>query len=340
MKSIHFKIILSVALVLSGLLTAESSAIDRENIADQLRVAALNFEKEGEYQKAKYYWNIFQTLNPGNVADSNIKRLQLSMENKSRQHFEKGLALLRKKSINAARRQFLVALRIDPSHTEALKQLKALETSEKYIHYKVKKRDTLKKIAKKVYKDANKDFLIAYLLDLNRKMKPEPGSVLQLPVLEKKRRAVSKKRLNVSGELKKAKRHLAQKNYDKVLPITRKILNADYMNPDATELKNAAYYEKGKELVKEGKLKQAIKMFNRVESDYKDTEKIKKSVQEDIKKEAEVHYRAGVKFYIEEKLEKAIEEWKKTLELDPKHKKAKKDLKNARHLLEKLKKVE
>jgi hypothetical protein len=58
-----------------------------------------------------------------------------------------------------------------------------------------------------------------------------------------------------------------------------------------------------------------------------------------LKKEAELHYIRGVKHFLNEELQGAIREWEITLKLDPTHDKAKKNIKNARNLLEKLKKV-
>jgi tetratricopeptide (TPR) repeat protein len=54
---------------------------------------------------------------------------------------------------------------------------------------------------------------------------------------------------------------------------------------------------------------------------------------------AEAHYIKGVKFFIEEDIEKAIQEWETTLSLEPDHPKAKKDIENARQLLQKLEKI-
>jgi hypothetical protein len=59
-----------------------------------------------------------------------------------------------------------------------------------------------------------------------------------------------------------------------------------------------------------------------------------------MKKQAEIHYLQGVRYFLNEDLQNAINEWETTLTLDPGHIKAKNDIKNARSLLEKLKKVQ
>jgi hypothetical protein len=59
-----------------------------------------------------------------------------------------------------------------------------------------------------------------------------------------------------------------------------------------------------------------------------------------MKSQAEAHYRNGVKHFINEDLELAIEDWKHALELNPDHPKARQDIENAERLLEKLKAFE
>jgi regulator of sirC expression with transglutaminase-like and TPR domain len=44
---------------------------------------------------------------------------------------------------------------------------------------------------------------------------------------------------------------------------------------------------------------------------------------------AEVHYNTGVKYFVNDQLEKAIREWEQTLTLNPNHPKAHKDIENA-----------
>ena len=67
--------------------------------------------------------------------------------------------------------------------------------------------------------------------------------------------------------------------------------------------------------------------------------RIRSAVNKSIQKQAEAHYIRGVKYFLNEELQNAIKEWEKTLELNPSHGKAKKNIKNAKNLLEKLKKV-
>ena len=49
-------------------------------------------------------------------------------------------------------------------------------------------------------------------------------------------------------------------------------------------------------------------------------------------READAHYAAGIRRFLEEDLEGAIREWEKTLSLDPAHPKARRDIEKARRL--------
>jgi cytochrome c-type biogenesis protein CcmH/NrfG len=79
--------------------------------------------------------------------------------------------------------------------------------------------------------------------------------------------------------------------------------------------------------------------LNRADPSYICVKKTRIALKDSIKQQAEAHYILGVKHFLNEELQLAIEEWEKTLKLNPKHDKAQKNIKNARSLLEKLKKV-
>jgi len=55
--------------------------------------------------------------------------------------------------------------------------------------------------------------------------------------------------------------------------------------------------------------------------------------------QAEVHYAKGIRYFLVEELDKAIEEWEETLRLNSDHPKAKKDLQKALRMLENLRKL-
>ena len=59
-----------------------------------------------------------------------------------------------------------------------------------------------------------------------------------------------------------------------------------------------------------------------------------------MQRQADIHYRQGVKYFVAENLQKAIDEWELVLRLNPQHPKARQDITNARKLIEKLEAIE
>ncbi len=57
-----------------------------------------------------------------------------------------------------------------------------------------------------------------------------------------------------------------------------------------------------------------------------------------LQEQADVHYATGLRYFLSEELEQAIEEWEKSLRINPNHSNAKRDLERARTLLQHLKK--
>jgi tetratricopeptide (TPR) repeat protein len=76
--------------------------------------------------------------------------------------------------------------------------------------------------------------------------------------------------------------------------------------------------------------------LSRVDPKYRDVREWIVSVNRQL---AEVHYINGIKYYTQEKLDQAIQEWRETLNLNPQHPKAKGDIENAQRLLQKLKDI-
>ena len=380
---------------------------------------ATEYEKNDELQMALFHLKIADTLNPNNKEiTSLIAGLKSTIYHKSGQHFRKGEAFYKKNKFKESRKQFLIALRYDPDHKEALDYLKNRLTPKEHINYKVKKKDTLRSISKKFYKDPGKDFLIAYFNNLKTNTQPAPGSMLELPILESK---FTRPIIDTTKELKRAENFLKEKLYGRVLAITGKILAFDRLNKRAADLKNAAYYQmglwlyqqeqypealnmfkkvdpeyegvreaiqevinnelkkaksylkerrykevlaitenildydesnqaaqnlinatyciKGRDLIIQKNFAEALKVLNKADPGYDCVEKAISDAKEAIKKQAEVHYLRGVKYFLNEELDSAIMEWEKALSLDPEIKKAKDNIENARSLLEKLKKV-
>ncbi|MBW2180747.1 MAG: hypothetical protein JRG81_10330 [Deltaproteobacteria bacterium] len=143
----------------------------------------------------------------------------------------------------------------------------------------------------------------------------------------------------INKELFKAKNLLKQKQYEQALAVAGKILDYDKSNKTAKNLINTAFCQQGKNLIIRKNYTEALNVLSKADPQYNCVKKTTSDVYKAKKKQAEVHYLKGVKYFLNEELQSAIKEWEKTLSLNPKHKKAKKNVKNARSLLDKLDKI-
>ena len=298
---------------------------------------ALENEENGELELALQNLETAGRLDPHNDKISNkIKEVETKIRRKAEKHFKRGLLYVEEKSLNRARKEFLIALRYNPDHQKALDYLKNVLPGKEYTEYSVKDKETLQDIARTVYDDPKMDFLIASFNDLDVSMQPTPGSSLKLPVLGTD---LMSQVTDVEKELQRAEMLFNQNKYEETISVANKLLEYDPTNEQAARLVDASYYAMGKELMRQGKHRESLEMFNNVAPDYKDVQKVKADVKRTMEKEAEEHYRRGVKYFVNEQLERAIKEWEKTLVLNPDHEKARANIDKSRNLLEKLKNV-
>jgi tetratricopeptide (TPR) repeat protein len=140
-------------------------------------------------------------------------------------------------------------------------------------------------------------------------------------------------------ELLKAENLLKEKKYDASIDLSEKILSYDRSHAAARKIISTAYCQQGKGLLIRKKYAEALKVLNKADPADDCIEKMRSAIQLSMIKEAEMHYLRGVKHFLNEDLQNAINEWEMTLRLHPTHDKAKKNINNARNLLEKLDKV-
>lgn len=148
------------------------------------------------------------------------------------------------------------------------------------------------------------------------------------------------KHLALDDKLKEAQEHLRAKRWQSAISVTEEILANDPGNTQARILFSNAGYNLGKQMLDRGKTVQAADLLGRIDPSYEDTGELLSLARARMRTKAETLYRNGVKHFINEELEAAVEDWKQTLVLNPEHPKARQDIDNARRLLEKLRALE
>ena len=319
-------------------------------LAERYRLKAREHEKKGDLPKALRAWEVVKNFLPGDAeAEEKKVHLKKQIPAAADQHFKKGQAFLKANSHGLARKEFLSALYLKPDHAEAIQYLKQRMAGEDFITYEVKKGDTIKGVARKIYEDPQKDFLIAYFNGLKADSPIEPPLLLRMPILSlpaaaKRPSAPAKPTpdpkaetaLNIQETLEKGKEAYGRENYQESAALTETVLEYDPANREGRELLNASYYQLGRQFEQEKNYPEAIEAFQRVDSGYKDVRNHLALSQKEL---AEAHYLRGLNYFLEEKLEEAIQEWESTLTLEPQHPKAKNDIATARNLLQKLDKI-
>jgi tetratricopeptide (TPR) repeat protein len=330
-------------------LTSAGDIPDRGSFADIYRNKALDYEKAGELYKALQMWEIVSSFLPDDrEVVQRIPALLKEANTAAENHFKKGLAYYVKGSTPSARKEFLLTLIYNPDHADALDYLKNKLAGDDFIQYEVRKSDTLQTISQRIYNDPQKSFLISAFNNLDNNVRLTPGMSLRLPVIELSapKQASEEydwkpteieeapvKTVDTAGLLAKAKNLFKAKKYQETLLALESVLEHDKMNSVALDLVNASNYQMGKIMSEEKNYKEALKYFSRVDSNYQDIKDARVLTQNRL---AEVHYNTGVKFFVNDQLEKAIGEWEETLALNPKHLRARKDIENAQNLLKKL----
>ncbi len=327
-------------------------------------------EEKGDIQKAMAYLALADAMRPGD-AQIGAQRAQLDAfaESRAARHFERGKAHFDKGNHRAAQREFMAALRYEPDHGGAMDYLRNRFSPPSATRYRVAAGDSLRQIAEKVYRDPKKSFLIAYFNDLKPGTQPQPGTTLLLPHLKGASagagRAAEKpgpakppaavdsavpdemvltiyeeRESGAREELSRARDLMERRDYDRVIPLARLILEKDPSSEEAVELINAAFYQKGVEFDRRQKRFESLEMYEEVEPGYRDVDTRIAQAREALKKQAEEYYRQGVNCYVNENLAGAIDAWEKTLALDPDHSKAGQDMDKARLLLKKLQAIQ
>jgi len=227
---------------------------------EKFRGRALGYEKNGELSKAVFTWKVIQSLAP---ADAQAGEKIYALESKARagaeRHFVKGIEYEKGNTPSLAQKEFLAALAYDQRHFAALDHLKKGGAEKEYLTYETKEGDTLMSIARKVYQDPEKAFIVAYFSDLRGSGALKTGMTLKLPLLEpvvKARRATPTPPVTKVYDRTAAEKHYSTgigyflaEEFPQAIKEWEETLRLDPEHPNARK-----DIEKARNLLKKGRL--------------------------------------------------------------------------------------
>ena len=307
-------------------------------MVEQFHNQGQRYEKDGELYNALYALKVADSLEPGNKEiNDQIKKLNDKSQRLAEHYYQKGILSLKNNTLDQATVELMRSFRYNPAQTNISNLLENYYSDEVLARYIVKKGDSFESISNHFFAASTLSWLIAHYNNLQTSTPPKPGTTLLIPLLDNK---IKSQAVDVQNALKTAQQALSSEKYEEAIKTAEKVYQTYSDNDQAKEVINEALLRKADELIAENHFLDALAVLEQVTENYKDTESRIVKLQKRIRWEAEQHYKAGVKYFVKEQLNLAIQEWNMTLELNPEHPKAQSDLELAQSLLARLQKLQ
>ncbi len=391
--------------------------------AGNLSERARSLEARGELAMALDHWRLVDriAMDPA-AAGREISRLNNKIAEAVHAHYQDGMAELSKNKPAAARNHFLAALRLDPAFQPALIQVNARFSPFPLAVHLPGSGDHPETVAKAVFGDEEKAFIVAWFNDLPVDQALTSGTLLILPKLEKRpTKKVRKKKLpnqlaqanallannDLDGALTlaaqadqgdpdvkalihtihlkkataqiaaglletarsslamvpdgfagkdaavealqaamqkqqttlvlgKARDHFDKGAYQQCLEMVERLLEEAPDSADARDLAIAARYRLALDHFDHQRFFEAREVLEKADEGHEASMALNENVRTQLASLAQIHYRNGVKHFINEDLKSAIVEWEIALACDPNHDNARENIDNARRLMQKI----
>jgi len=336
----------------------------RAQLAAPHRERAMQLEQEGALHKAVEELKIARTIDPDDAAAREAQtRLEAKIENLVTQRIGEARAALARGSHVEAQRRLLAALALDPGNRTAVTILQTEVREPEFLVHTVRAGDTLAGLAERYYGDRSRFEVIWETNQLPPNPRLVAGTTLKIPEIPglpfarptPRREAVAPPPAaapaptpatpvrpdsareeappEVNPLIAEAREALDRNDYAGALGDLDKLLSGDPGNRDGQTLRKLALYRQSKAQIDQKNYDGSYKTLStlaRLQPDYEDVPKLLQQMKGRL---VEQHYREGIRFYREEKLPEAINEWKVVLDLDPQHANARKNIDQAERLL-------
>jgi len=344
-----------------------------ETLAPMIHADAEAAEAAGDNPQALELYRIAVTVDRADrVALAHARRIKADLDKEAEIRFEAAKAKFEAGDKDGAKADFLASLQLNPDKPKAVAYLKNGYSPEVIETYTIVEGDTLRRIAEKVYDNPGGELLLTRINNLSIVDTLTPGETLKIPVLDKRlaqrlHAAVAEQNggkkdsheavvvttqeatassMPLGGSapagggealLAMAKLQFGNRLYETAVAMADEVLSSDPGNAKATDIRNESYYALAQQRWDENQAADAMRSLIRLPKGYKDSAALRKKVEAKLTADSEPLYLAGVKYFLNENLEQAVEQWELTLQVNPYHAKARTDLEKARQLLEAVK---
>ncbi len=309
------------------------------------------------------------------IADS-MTRVQAKRLTLAEAHYRKGLEYLTLGKYRDGQRQFLATLRYWPQHKAALDKLQSRTQikTKRYILHTVQNGETISIISTYYYNDAKHFQTVARFNNLPDATTIRVGKELKIPEIEgvpflvpegtaeittdnqimdrqltirdwdyqegqqtEQAQADAKAFENMVANYRDAGLELfKEKKYDEAIVEFKKVVNADPQDFKTQEYLFKAHFSSALDLLKEKQYPAADKRLQvclDLKNDCLQCRPIIKQCEDSYK---ELHYQLGIKYFGEEKLENAIDEWQLVKKFDPHYKQVEQNIRKAEKISTKI----
>ena len=182
--------IISVVILLILVAGCAKPAVKRRpDLAEQYAAKAAEYEARGDLVEALEQYKLAVTVDPENqLARDKSTEIEQELHERAEKHYQTGLEFHQKGQYSEARKEFLIALRYNPEHSEAKDMLtsasKEIEEVKRYIPHTIQPGESISTLADRYYGDYRKFHLIAEYNELEDATKVTVGQEIKIPVVE------------------------------------------------------------------------------------------------------------------------------------------------------------
>ena len=339
---------------------------------------ANDYERQADMTAALKQYQLAITINPSNkLAIQGRQRMQKALRSAAKAHYEKGLRYQKEGKYDPARHQFLIALRLRPDFTEAAEMLASRKRLEgrRFILHEIRAGESLSKVAKLYYGDYQKFPIIAGFNNLSDATEVKIGQKVKVPEIEGTEFLIGKehimteeqylddprywdwetssrepKRQELPAEKEQIVEHVAlyrdqgaelfrSEKYPEAIVEFQKVLSVYPKDKEALDYCYRSHYQIAQTLFKEQDYLQAREEFKATLRYNKECQECHHYIKKSETLYKDLHYKKGMKYYGNEQLVEAIEEWELVVGLDPTYKRLDYLINKAQTILKKLEEI-